>query len=91
MLIWEETETPERYPFAQYQIIRRNGAVVPFEPAKRGFSFVSAVLIGGRLKKSIPALDGLRCYSRQRLGTINLKQIFNGFFSATKANLRNAP
>ena len=91
MLIWEETEIPERHPFAQYQIIRRSGAVVPFELAKRAFSFASAAFIGGRLKKSIPALDGLRSYSRQRLGTISLKQAIDGFFSATKANLRNAP
>ena len=113
MPIWEKTETPESVASVRYQVIRRSGAVVPFEPANRVFAlmsafavagglcstgtpltvnaFVCAVLVAARLKKSIPALDGLRSYSRQRLGTINLKQAFNGFFSANKANLRNAP
>ena len=28
--------TPQANPYSQYQIIRRNGAVVPFEPQKIG-------------------------------------------------------
>ena len=91
MLTWQDNEISTHDTLANYRIIRRNGAIVSFDIGKSALAFAGAVLVAHRLKKSIPALDGLRSYSRQRLGMINLKQAFNGFFSASKANLRNAP
>jgi ribonucleoside-diphosphate reductase alpha chain len=37
-------ETPQTNPLAHYQIIRRNGAVVPFEPAKIAVAMMKAFL-----------------------------------------------
>ena len=91
MLIWEDIEIPKSDVFALYQVIRRSGAVVSFELERSVAAFVCEVVAVGRLMNAIVALDELRSYSRQRLGIVNLKQKSNGFFSASKANLRNAP
>ena len=91
MLTWEEIEIPRCATFAPCVIIRRNGAMVAFEPCKSTLLHTSEVLVFGRLTNVFAALGGLRSHVRQRLGIVNLKQKSSGFFSASKANLRNAP
>ena len=91
MLTWEDSQVPTRDAFTRYQIIRRSGNLVPFEPEKPAAAFTSEVAAVRRLTNAAVALDGLCSYSRQRLGMLNLKQKSRGFFSASKANLRNAP
>ena len=48
MLTWEATaasdEPRSTSPYAHYQIIRRNGAVVPFEPEKIHFAAMKAFM-----------------------------------------------
>lgn len=48
MLTWEETaasnEPRSTSPYAHYQIIRRNGAVVPFEPEKIHFAVMKVFM-----------------------------------------------
>jgi hypothetical protein len=91
MLTWEEIEIQRRDAFAHYQIIRRKGAVVSFEAGKSTLAFLSAVFFMEKLTNSTVALNDLRSFARQRLGMVNLTQKSSGFFSASKANLRNAP
>ena len=92
MLTWNEVVEPNNGPFANYQIIRRNGAVVPFESANAPVAVVMNAL-------------GLMLGKRQHLKTAGLVALSkllrlpvklqpgkaHGFFSASKANLRNAP
>ena len=97
--------TPEHHPLNHYQIIRRNGAVVPFEPHRMSEAQRHAI---AALSGSIPSsLDGLiRGVYQELLARTNLiartagtdqqkKQIPHvchmGFFSAQKLNMRNAP
>lgn len=92
MLAWNESDGLNHLPFAHYQIIRRDGAVIPFEP-----SHISVVAV-------IRALGLVSCENRKPTSgsvgvmadrgslftrTQTIKQ--SGFFSASKANLRNAP
>lgn len=47
MLTWEESsafESNSRHCLAHYQIIRRNGAVVPFEPNKIATAMIKAFM-----------------------------------------------
>lgn len=122
MLTWDEFEEPRSGPLAHYQIIRRNGAVVPFEPSKISSALMKALFavhgtctfIGGPafLRCHLPSslLSGTAIYRRWMLATASStkQHLFalsklvgatiklqpgkaNGFFSASKANLRNAP
>lgn len=91
MLTWDEIEVPRCATFAPYAIIRRNGEIVAFEPRKSALAHTSEPLVFGRLTSLFVAPGGLRSDVRQRLGIVNLKQKSSGFFSASKANLRNAP
>ena len=122
MLTWDEFEEPNSGSLAQYQIIRRNGAVVPFEPSKISNAMMKAFIalhgtctfIGGpafpRCKLPSSLLSATAIYRRSMLATASStkQHLFalsklvgatiklqpgkaNGFFSATKSNLRNAP
>ena len=120
MLTWDQ-ELVACDPYASYQIIRRNGAVVPFEPSKISIAMMQAFLaVRGTnriVQAQLPVCDWLNaCSTIQMLRRPNLvavggwiKQYLlslfklkdrsagvwttkqSGFFSAGKANLRNAP
>jgi hypothetical protein len=122
MLTWDEFEEPNSGSLAQYQIIRRNGVVVPFEPSKISIAMMKAFIAvhstgpriagAGYLSGTLPnsLLSGTAIYRRWMLATASStkQHLFalsklvgatiklqpgkaNGFFSASKANLRNAP
>ena len=44
MLTWKEIDSADTQPLAHYQIIRRNGAVVAFEPHKITVAMMKAFL-----------------------------------------------
>ena len=122
MLTWNEVEEPNSGPLAHYQIIRRNGAVVPFEPSKIAIAIMKAFMavhatytviggqafLSGNLHSSLLSVSAIfkrwmlvtASSTKQHLfalsklvgATIKLQPgKANGFFSASKANLRNAP
>ena len=122
MLTWDEFEEPISGPLSHYQIIRRNGAVVPFEPNRISIAMMKAfiavhgtcTLIGGLefLSGNLPSslLSATAIFKRWMFATASStkQHLFglsksvgatiklqpgkaNGFFSANKANLRNAP
>ena len=82
MLIWDEVQEANSGLFLSYEIVRRNGAVVTFEPKKIATAMVKACLTKEHLfalSKRVGA--GFKLRGAQA----------SGFFSASKANLRNAP
>jgi hypothetical protein len=118
MLTWTKSEitlneTVAKPTLDHYQIIRRNGAVVPFEPSKIAIAVMKAFLAiykttQNSLQKSIFAV--LREYGSWVVSHLSLHKHTvgvgfiskikvvplvlnksNGFFSAGKTNLRNAP
>ncbi|MEO6273181.1 MAG: hypothetical protein ABIP34_08275 [Rhodoferax sp.] len=122
MLTWDEVIEPNSGPLAHYQIIRRNGAVVPFEPSKISIAMMNAFIalhgtctfngspsfLHGNLPSSLLFATSIfkrwmfatASSTKQHLfalsklvgGTIKSQPSkANGFFSASKANLRNAP
>ncbi len=91
MLTWQDSEIQTRDALTRYKVIRRSGNLVRFGPEKPAAACTSEVVAVSRLTNARVALKGLRSYSRQRWGTVSSKQKSEGFFSATKANLRNAP
>ena len=120
MLTWDELDKPKGGPLAHYQIIRRNGAVVPFEPSKIAHAMMRAFMAvhGYTDRNAQRQLPFLGCSylthqveRRPDLAGMGgwIKQYFlalfktkartakvcaansTGFFSASKANLRNAP
>ena len=122
MLTWDEFDEPNSELLAHYQIIRRNGAVVPFEPNKiatvmmKAFMAVyradACIACAGFLSGNLPSslLSAPAIFRRWILATASStkQHLFalsklvgamiklqpgkaNGFFSASKANLRNAP
>ena len=122
MLTWDEFDDANSGSFPNYKIIRRNGAVVPFEPNKIDSAMMKAFLAVLRTYKRITAarfLSGtlpnslshqtavlkrwiLATASSARVSLFTLSKRFgatvklrpgkaSGFFSVSKANLRNAP
>jgi hypothetical protein len=122
MLTWDELDELDGGPLAHYQIIRRNGAVVPFEPSKIAHAMMRAFLAvhgdnGCNARARLPIFGWSNSYSTLQVercpdlvamgGWIkqHLLSLFkskdrtvkmwtgklSGFFSASKANLRNAP
>ena len=122
MLTWDEFDEANSGQLAQYQIIRRNGAVVPFEPNKIATAMMKVFMAGyhagaciacagffsGNLPSSLFSAPAI--FRRWILATASstkhhlfaLSKLVgamiklqpdkaNGFFSASKANLRNAP
>lgn len=122
MLTWDELDEPSVGPLAHYQIIRRNGAVIPFEPSKIAIAMMRAFLAvhgdtGRNAQAQLPIFGWLNPYStfhierrtdvvaigvwikrhllsllksKNRTATVRIGKL-SGFFSASKANLRNAP
>lgn len=92
MLTWDELDESNYLPLAHYQIIRRNGAVVPFEASKTPAAVVMQALglmLGANRKLANPDLAAV-----PQRGSLSIKSQtgkLNGFYSASKANLRNAP
>jgi hypothetical protein len=122
MLTWDELDEPNGGPLAQYQIIRRNGFVIPFEPDRIADAMRRAFLaargnLGGvalglqpvfcRSNAHSPCpitrshdLIGMGAWIRQHFLSLFKPRGWTGkvvapkptgFFSASKANLRNAP
>ena len=122
MLTWDELDKPGGGPLAHYQIIRRSGAVVPFEPKKIADAMMRAFLaVGGYTASNAdgqlspfgysnsystcqvdrrPDLVGIGGWLKQHLLSLFKTKNWTakvcaatsrGFFSASKANLRNAP
>ena len=122
MLTWDEFDEANSGSFANYKIIRRNGAVVPFGPNKIDAAMMKAFLAVLRTYKRITAarfLNGtlpnslshqtavlkrwiLATANSARVNSFTLSKQFgatvklrpgktSGFFSVSKANLRNAP
>lgn len=122
MLTWDEFDEPNGGLLAHHQIIRRSGAVEPFEPSKistammkafmavyrAGTCVAGAGLLSGILVNSHLSATGI--YRRWMFATASStkQHLFalsklvgvtiklqpgkaSGFFSASKANLRNAP
>ena len=92
MLTWDELDESNGGPLTHYQVIRHHGAVIPFEPNKMPAALVMQALglmLRTNLKLAIPRSIVLP----KRGGLSNNSQTgkLNGFFSASKANLRNAP
>lgn len=122
MLTWDELDEPNGGSLAYYQIIRRNGSVIPFEPDRIGNAMRRAFMavhgnIGGvalgpqpiycRATTHSPCqitrshdLIGMGGWIRQHFLSLFkpcgwtgkvVAPKSAGFFSASKANLRNAP
>src|SRR6476660_9986512 len=82
-----ESSTPGRGPYAEYKIIRRNGAVVGFEPGKITVAMTKAFLAvngsqgaaSARVREQVTRLTGLvgNALMRRRPGggTLNMEDI----------------
>lgn len=91
MLTWDESVEPNYLPPAHYQMVRRNGAVVPFEASKTPAALVMQALglmLGACRRLANPNLMALLKRGNLSIKPQTTKQ--SGFFSASKANLRNA-
>lgn len=92
MLAWNESDGLNHSPFAHYQIMRRDGAVIPFEPSRISVVVVIRALglvFGGNRKPTSDSVGVMAEKGTLSTRTQTAKQ--SGFFSASKANLRNAP
>lgn len=92
MLTWDELDGSNHSPLAHYQIIRRNCDVIPFEPSTTPVALVMQALgmmLSANRKLVSASLGALPKRGRLARRTQAAKQ--SGFFSASKANLRNAP
>jgi hypothetical protein len=90
MLAWNESDGLNHSPFAHYQIIRRNGAVIPFEPSRISVVIRALGLVFGVNRK--PTSDSVGVMAEKgTLSTRTQTAKQSGFFFASKANLRNAP
>jgi hypothetical protein len=84
--------------FEHYQIIRRHGSVVPFEPSA-SVKWFNLKLPIASFSDFLPLKNVLklmtfeeRSYSRNSSNSyFNFSRQSHGFFIATKLNLRNAP
>lgn len=90
MLTWDEFDEPCGAGSAHYQIVRCHGGIIGFGPPQNR---ISAVVIPVVLRGVIQGQTFVRQLTcelvRQRMKLPVVK--FIGFFSSTKANLRNAP
>ena len=122
MLNWDGFDASNSGSFSNYEVIRRNGAIVPFEPNKIEIAMMKAFLAVLRTYKRITVarfLSGilpnslshqtavlkrwiLATASSAGVNSFTLSKRFgatvklrpskaSGFFSVSKANLRNAP
>jgi hypothetical protein len=92
MLTWDELDEPNGGPLAHYQVIRRNGTVVPFEPSKTPSALVMQAL--GWMFPANRKLASPSSVALPKRGSLSIRSQagkLSGFFSASKANLRNAP
>ena len=92
MLTWDDLDESNYLPLAHYQIIRRNGAVVSFEASKTPAALVMQALglvLSAHRKLANQNLVALPLRRSLSIKSQTAKQ--SGFFSASKANLRNAP
>lgn len=95
MLTWTKSEitlneTVAKPTLDHYQIIRRNGAVVPFEPSKIAIAVMKAFLTIYKTTQNSLQNVGVGFISKIKVVPLVLNKS-NGFFSAGKTNLRNAP
>ena len=90
MLTWEDANTPVYLPLSHYEIIRRDCAVISFDPSKTAAGLVMRALMLG-VKRNLGSPNSVaQCLPGG--GQIKPKtNKLNGFFSAAKANQRNAP
>ena len=92
MLTWDETVEQKCLPLAHYQIIRRECAVIPFDSSKTPAALVMQAL--GLMLGANRSLTSANLVDLPKRGRLSIKPQMgklNGFFSASKANLRNAP
>ena len=92
MLTWDDLDESNYLPPAHYQIIRRNGAVVSFEASKTPAASVMRAL--GLMLGTNRNLTSANLVALPQRGSLSIKSQtgkLNGFYSASKANLRNAP
>ena len=92
MLTWDELDDSNDVPLSHYQIIRRDCAVIPFDPSKTPAALVMQApgsMRGANWKLASTNLTDLT--NQGSLLTKSQMGKLNGFFSASKANLRNAP
>jgi hypothetical protein len=92
MLTWDESVEPNYLPLAHYLAIRRNGAIEPFEPSKTPAALVMRALglmLGANRKLTSASFAALPTQGSLSVRSQTAKQ--SGFFSASKANQRNAP
>ena len=87
MLTWDEVGAANSDRFSNYVIIRGTGAVVPFEPNKAVVAVMKAFIATTSATK-----EHLFTLSKRFAAAVRLRPgKASGFFSASKANLRNAP
>ncbi len=92
MLTWEDANASMYLPLSHYQVIRRNCAVVPFDPSKTAPGVVMRALglmLGAKRNLASPN-SVAQCLQGGRQIKPQTSKL-NGFFSAAKTNLRNAP
>lgn len=91
MLTWDEFDEAWSPRFAGYQIVRRTCELVGFGPPQNQTSTVAAhVVMRAEIQGQTPVRQLLPCeLLRQRITPLPAK--LSGFFSSTKANLRNVP
>ena len=87
MLTWDEVGAAKSGSYSDYEIIRRNGSVVPFEPNKADAAVMKAFIAATSATK-----EHLFTLSKRFAATVKLGPgKASGFFSASKANLLNMP
>lgn len=64
MLTWDDIDPADTHPLTRYQIIRRNGAVVPFEPSK-----IANVMMKAFLAVSCHGAEGFLCSGLHAAGS----------------------
>ena len=92
MLTWDEFDEPNSAPWAHYLAICRNVTVAPFEPTNAPVAVVMKAL--GLMLGASRRLKTAGWVTLPKLARLPAKLQpgkANGFFSASKANLRNAP
>lgn len=95
MLTWDELDEPNGGPLAHYQIIRSNGAIIPFEPSKIAIAMMRAFLAvrgdsGRNVQAQLPIFGWLDLHSifhverRPALGEIGvwIKQYLLSLFKS---------
>jgi hypothetical protein len=92
MLTWDKSNESNDGPLSHYQIIRSDCAVIPFDPSKTPAALVMQAL--GSMRGANRKLASTNLIDLTKQGSLLTKSQtdkLNGFFSASKASLRNAP